>query len=206
MHILILGASKDSRNWHKKPQITFDYLICADGGLILAEKWGLKPNLVLGDGDSYGRDFPPDLAAINFQTEKDATDSELAIQKALELGATKITLIGFLGGRLDHTLANLFFITALKTVKFCFKEEWGEVYLAEKTTEILGQKGEVISLIPLTESVEGISTVDLKYPLVNETLFKNQTRGISNILVKDKALVRKKRGELLIVHLKEGNL
>ncbi len=206
MHVLILGASKDSHNWQQGPQITFDYLICADGGLLLAEKWGLIPNLVLGDRDSYGRDFPPNLAVIDFPAEKDATDSELAVQKALELGATRVTLIGFLGGRLDHTLANLFLITSLKTATFCFKEEWGEVHLAEKTTVIVGHKGEVVSLIPITESVEGISTVDLKYPLVNETLFKNQTRGISNILIKDKALVRKKRGELLIVHLKGENL
>lgn len=206
MHILILGASKDNRNWQKQPEMTFDYLICADGGLILAEKWGLKPNLVLGDGDSYGRGFPSNLAVIDYPAEKDATDSELAVQKAIELGATKITLIGFLGGRLDHTLANLFFITALKTVTFCFKEEWGEVYLAENKTEIVGQKGEVVSLIPLTESVEGVNTVALKYPLVDETLFRNQTRGVSNVLVKDKALVRKERGELLIVHLKGGDL
>lgn len=201
MHVLILGASNDTLQWSDGPAIQYDRIICADGGLSLAKKWSLTPDLVVGDGDSYGREFPKDIPREVYSCEKDETDSELAISKAIEIGATHITLTGFLGGRLDHTLVNIYYVSSLN-IQTRFLEQWGEVYFADNSTEVIGNIGDRISLIPMFTDVEGVETKGLKYPLFNETLLRNKTRGISNELVCNKALIKKQHGQLLIVHFK----
>lgn len=200
MHVLLLGASPETNSWEEGPNISYDTLICADGGLLLAEKWHLKPDWVLGDGDSYGGDFPENLKKITYPSRKDETDFELALYKALELGAVKITLVGFLGGRLDHTLTNLSYIASLKEVKCSFLESWGEAFFANEINEIYGKKGDLISLIPFKGDVKGVSTEGLEYPLLNETLFLDKTRGISNVFIGNKCSIKKTEGTLLIVH------
>lgn len=204
MRVLLLGASPETKSWQEGIKESFDYTICVDGGLELAKKWGLKVDYVVGDGDSYGGAFPKDISRENYPCEKDETDSQLAIEKALEIGAKEIVFCGFLGGRLDHTLANLalaFSAFSLNDVSCYFQEEWGFCYLADKKTKVIGgSSGDMVSLIPLFEDVRGITTEGLKYPLLNETLYWQQSRGISNELLVDKAAITKKEGRLLIVH------
>ena len=203
MHILLLGASPETTRWLHGPEDSYDYIICVDGGLKLAKLWGRKPDFILGDGDSYKEAFPEEINKRSYPSEKDETDSELALAKALEMGATKITLTGFLGGRLDHSLANLALISLIKNVKVQFLEEWGQVFFADKCNEVTGAVGDTVSLLPLFEDVEGVNTQGLKYPLANEILYGHKSRGISNELIAEKAIIKKENGRLLIVQLRK---
>ncbi|MBO7214853.1 MAG: thiamine pyrophosphokinase, partial [Clostridia bacterium] len=82
----------------------YDLLICADKGYLYARNLGVKPNYILGDFDSLG--FVPD-GAETYPVDKNYSDLELAINKAISLGATEIDGYFCVGGRLDHELFNI---------------------------------------------------------------------------------------------------
>ena len=83
------------------------FLIAADGGLAFLSEHGVTPHLIVGDFDSYGGPLPEGVEVIRHPVMKDQTDMELAVWEALRRGAERIFLYGGLGGRLDHTLANI---------------------------------------------------------------------------------------------------
>jgi thiamine pyrophosphokinase len=138
--------------------------------------------------------------------EKDETDLELALYTALEAGATTITVLGGLGGRLDHTLGNLYLLAAPRlaetrtTVQILGERE--EIFLLRGGEEfqLEGNPGELVSLIPLSSAAEGVRTQGLYYPLRSETLFLGPTRGISNLFTGQTATVAFDDGLLLVIH------
>ncbi|WP_144222816.1 thiamine diphosphokinase [Mesorhizobium amorphae] len=87
-------------------QVAGTRVIAADSGIRHADLLGLMPELWVGDFDSAPADLPPHLAQVpreRFPAEKDSTDGELAVSIALDLGATKLNLVGAFGGaRADH--------------------------------------------------------------------------------------------------------
>ena len=84
-----------------------DYLICADSGYRHCVQLGFSPQLVLGDFDSYAGVVQSDCELLCYPIEKDDTDTMLAVKQALQRGYERLVLVGMLGGRLDHTLANI---------------------------------------------------------------------------------------------------
>ena len=84
-----------------------DYLICADSGYRHCVQLGFSPQLVLGDFDSYAGVVQSDCELLRYPIEKDDTDTMLAVKQALQRGYERLVLVGMLGGRLDHTLANI---------------------------------------------------------------------------------------------------
>ena len=183
-----------------------DLVVCADGGLRPMRALGITPQVAVGDFDSAS----PSLLAwargrgtrlLAYPREKDKTDSELAIQYAVRAGATTIDLIGVLGGRIDHTLANIALLVALARQRRRARIIHGdtELFLATPRASIPGRVGDRVSLIPLSARVAGVSTHGLKYPLADSTLRIDSTRGISNELTGSPAHVRMRRGWLLVV-------
>lgn len=187
-------------------------LICADSGGEAALAWGLTPALVVGDMDSIS---PAALATLQalpgvewrlVPAEKDETDLELALYTALEAGATAITILGGLGGRLDHTLGNLYLLAAPRLAEthtpVQLLGESEEVFLLRGGEELQleGKPGELVSLIPLSSAAEGVRTQGLYYPLRSETLLLGPTRGISNQFTGQTATVAFDEGLLLVIH------
>ncbi|HVH32258.1 MAG TPA: thiamine diphosphokinase [bacterium] len=183
-----------------------ELVVCADGGLRPMRALGITPQAVVGDFDSAS----PSLLAwarkrgtllLAHPREKDKTDTELAIQYVLRAGATTIDLIGVLGGRLDHTLANIGLLVALARQRRRAHIVHGdtEVFLATPRASIPGRVGDRVSLIPLSARVTGVSTHGLKYPLADSTLRMGTTRGISNEMTASPAHVRTRHGWLLVV-------
>ena len=84
-----------------------DYLICADSGYRHCVQLGVSPQLVLDDFDSYAGVVQSDCELLRYPIEKDDTDTMLAVKQALQRGYERLLLVGMLGGRLDHTLANI---------------------------------------------------------------------------------------------------
>jgi thiamine pyrophosphokinase len=186
---------------------TGDSVICADGGTRHALALGLRPDLIIGDLDSA------DPAAVqkfreegvNIEThprDKNETDLELAINRAIEMRPKEIVIIAALGGRLDQTLANITLLTDPRLSTFDMRLDDGveEILLCRERADVHGGAGDLISLIPWQGPVSGIQTEGLKWPLRHETLYPDKTRGISNEMIGEIASISRESGLLLIVH------
>jgi len=183
-----------------------DLVICADGGVGNALALGLQPQVVIGDLDSFDSDLQAQLEAEGCQViphpaRKDETDLELAMKYAVERGAQEVLILGALGNRLDHTLANVLLLALpeLRSVQARILDGRQEVFLIRDEALIKGQVGDTLSLLPLAEEVTGIYTEGLEYPLKNGTLYLGPAQGVSNVLTSPQARVWIGQGLLLAV-------
>ncbi|MBI5293890.1 MAG: thiamine diphosphokinase [Chloroflexi bacterium] len=183
-----------------------DFIIAADGGTHHALALGLIPNILIGDLDSLTFDLRPlteqGTQVIQFSRDKNETDLELAIQHAVDMKPDQIIVVGALGGRLDQTLGNLALLSDLRLLTFDLRLDDGveETFFCRNQAQVQGQSGDIVSLIPWGAPVEGVRTEGLRWPLSDETLYPYKTRGISNELLGERAVVRIRSGLLLIVH------
>ena len=186
-------------------------VIAADGGASALLRAGIIPDLVIGDLDSLNSAEQEALEAAGaelrrFPRAKDETDLELALLEAAAQGFRSIDILGALGGRWDHTLANvaLLAMEPLRGRRVCLLDQRQMLYLVRDQAIIRGQRGDTISLIPLTAAVQGITTHGLQYALDNATLSFEHARGISNVLLEPPAHVSIGAGLLLIVQHDDG--
>lgn len=184
-----------------------DLRIAADGGARHFLQAGILPHIAIGDFDSLPAAMLEQLEAQGVQIErhpvhKDETDLELALLHALAGGARRIVVLAALGGRPDQHLANLQLLThpALATVDVRMLHRDWEVFAINHAATIDGQPGQTVSLLPMTEQVEGIVTQGLYYPLRDETLRLGPARGVSNVLTERRATVTIRSGILLAMH------
>lgn len=183
-------------------------VICADGGALHARSFGLRPHAIIGDLDSLTATQVAEFESAGsiiqrFPAEKDETDLELALLHCRDIGAESVTILGGLGGRFDQTMANIFLLTlpAFAAMRMSIVDgEQSVRALQPGRHRVAGQAGDTVSLIPISASVDGISTKHLKYALRDDTLLMGPARGISNVLLADQAEVTFSQGTLLLVH------
>jgi len=188
-----------------------DYIICADGGTRHALELGLTPDLVIGDMDSIDKQQWQELKNAGvpielFPRDKNETDLELALDRATELQPKEIIIIGALGGRLDQTLGNTALLSNIRLSAFDARLDDGleEIFFCRDQAEVRGRGGDIVSLIPWGNPVQGIQTQGLKWSLQRETLSPEKTRGISNEMTGDVASIRIESGLLLVIHRRES--
>jgi thiamine pyrophosphokinase len=183
-----------------------DFIIAADGGTRHALALGLTPNVVLGDFDSMTFDLrlltEKGTQILKYPADKNETDLELALQHALTLNPDSILILAALGGRTDHTLANIALLTdpRFSALDLRFNDGVEEIFLCRDQARVRGRSGDIVSLIPWGGEVTGIVTSGLKWTLQNETLYPEKTRGISNEMTAHEAAVSIESGLLLIIH------
>lgn len=185
-----------------------ELVIAADSGARAALDLGHTPAFVVGDFDSLDEETRAELTRlgcrfVGVQAEKDETDTELAIEVALQQGASRITVLGALGGtRFEHTIANILLLAGYTTppMELVDGNSRGWLLRGPGTTWIEGQKGDLLSLFPLTTSATGVRTENLYYPLHGEALIFGRPRGISNVLLGPRARVTLSEGLLMVVH------
>lgn len=187
-----------------------DYIICADGGTRHASSLDLKPALVIGDMDSTDKVSLRQLQAYDvpielYPRDKNETDLELAINKAIKLNPEEIVIVAALGGRMDQTLANIALLSNLQSSTFNVRLDDGveEVFFCRDQVEVKGRGGDIVSLIPWGGEVVGVQTENLKWKLNSETLYPEKTRGISNQMTSDIANIKISTGLLLVVHTRK---
>jgi thiamine pyrophosphokinase len=184
-----------------------DFIICADGGTRHALDLGVRPNLAIGDMDSVENEIFQQLrqSAVEidlFPRDKNETDLELAIHKAVALNPSDILIIAALGGRIDQTLANIALLANPQFAAINIKLDDGleEIFFCRDQVRVAGSSGDILSLIPWGGPVHGVQTENLKWRLDKETLYPDKTRGISNEMLSSAANVRIDSGLLLIIH------
>lgn len=180
------------------------YVICADGGFRHMDKLGLTPDIVIGDMDSVKADLHGEKTIV-YPVRKDFTDSEIAVNYAIDNGFSDLVLIGFTGTRTDHTLTNLFLLKGIseRGARAEIIDEHNVIRYAEKENIIRGKKGDIVSIIPIGGDVSGITTEGLDYPLSSETLEFGKGRGVSNVMTGDECRITVKNGSALIIKSKD---
>jgi thiamine pyrophosphokinase len=189
-------------------------VVAADGGARSAAGLAMEPDLLVGDLDSIDGATLRALEARGVEiqrapVEKDETDTELAIRAALARGATRLTILGaFGGGRLDHEIANiaLLALPSLAGRDACLLDVRARVRLLSApasdggpvAASLDGPVGGLVSLIPLGEGVDGVTSRGLRYALADEPLPIGPARGLSNVRVASDAGIVLGRGRLLI--------
>ncbi len=184
-----------------------DYLVCADGGVYHCLALDLQPDVVVGDMDSVEPETLQELAAQGVELErhprsKDQTDLELALERALEDGADEVLLLGALGGRLDQTLANVLILAQRSwpvPVMVAEGDQLAQMLRGGESLALEGRAGDLVSLIPLSAEVTGITYDGLEYDLKDASLGLGSTRAVSNVVKQPPASVSIGSGLALIV-------
>lgn len=188
--------------------------IGADRGSLHLLKNDININYAVGDFDSIDEQqkklIKQNTVSINeFPSEKNETDLEIAIEKAIELKPEKIYLFGVTGGRLDHTIINMQLLHTIVKAKIrgIIVDKWNILELTNngKHTIVKNDYYPYISFIPYTEHVSNITLKGFYYPLKNFHISQGSTRCISNKLNEAKGTLSYKKGMLLVIQSRDAN-
>ena len=195
----IVGAgSFDAKSFHPGAK---DYIIAADGGYTHLQNHGFTSHMLLGDFDSLD-EVPHHPNIIRHPAVKDDTDSMLAIKAGLSLGYKSFMIFGALGGRLDHTLANLQALSYLvqhQATAFLIGEGMVITAIKDKELRFAEEKQGYISVFCLGEKASGVYLNGFKYPLANATLTGDIPLGVSNAFTSSLGDISAKQGILTVL-------
>lgn len=178
----------------------YELTVAADSGYLSAQDSGITPDIFIGDFDSVPESEVRSPEIIRLYPVKDMTDTQEAIDVAICRGATHITILGALGGRIDHTLANLHLLKYARdkgiTAEIADTDSY--ICLVGKSLTVSRREGFCLSLVPLTDCT-GVSISGVYYPLDNASMPVGNPYGISNEFTEDTAHIAVKTGELLLM-------
>ncbi len=182
-----------------------DFIICADGGYKLAREENIVPKVIIGDFDSFeGEVHLSDrhlLDMICLPVEKDDTDTLFCLKYGIEKGFEEFVIVGGLGGRADHTFANIqtlaYGCCNCKNVSMCDKMNMFTI-ISGKTIKIPKKENSTLSVFSYSDKCTGVSLSDVKYPLKNSEITSIFPIGVSNEFIGNEAEVTCEEGMLLI--------
>ncbi len=189
-----------------------DFVIGVDGGIPMLLETGLTPDLAVGDFDSAGQEIFERLGRMGvpikrLPVEKDVTDTHFAVTEALKRGPETLLLLGAIGTRLDHTLANLFLLEemAREGVRGEILNRYNRIRLLRGGDSCRLEKGrfQYVSLLPLTDTVSGVTLTGFRYPLEEAVLRRRDSLGVSNELVAEEGEVSLRAGMLFVVESRD---
>ena len=198
--LLIANGEVSKRIIQKTAEFAFDKIIAADGGAVKAQKFGLLPDVVIGDLDS----LPPNFAEQNTNVEiiqrpsQELNDLEKALIYCEENGAKQVVAVGITEGRVDHTFNNFSVLAKYfqKFDLFVFNDH-AAIRLVQTEFSFAAKPGQIVSLIPMGK-VKGIITKGLQYPLNNESLELGIREGASNKAIAETVEISVQSGTLLL--------
>ena len=209
--ILFAGAEIKQYDFCKKYLENADVILCCDSGIRHTRVLGIVPDYILGDFDSCQKEDLEyyknmGITIKTFPTQKDETDMELGLDFAVKLGADNIVIFGGIGSRFDHTLANAHLLLKLlkKGIKAMIVDEKNCVELIDKDIVLEGEKGELVSTIPLSMKVTGITLEGFAYPLTDHTLtIDDDIVAVSNVMMQNQCRISIKTGYLFVIRSKD---
>lgn len=200
---------------------TYDMVAAVDAGLRSCMELGLKPDLLVGDFDTFGRDEilryrpEPGVTMDIHRPEKDETDTELAFSDILKAGCSRVDVIGATGGRIDHEISNIHLL-----VHAARKGLSANLYDAQNRISVLDAKvnreyafsrdriyGTYVSFLPITETVRGITLSGFKYPLYQRdiSILENPGLCVSNEVEAEQAVLTFDAGILLCIESRDAS-
>lgn len=200
MKVLIFTSHIEKFDNIKINKDNYDAFICADKGHLFASQLNIRADYYIGDYDSSPK--PDYTDCIVLPCEKDVTDSEAAIDLAIEKGFDYITVLGGLGGRFDHTMGNVGLLSKyLKQAEhIAFVDGNNYVFmLLPGKYEIPKNCYKYMGLISYGDTVESLTLQGTKYTLDNYNLNNHTTLGVSNEIISEKAIISFTSGKLLVI-------
>lgn len=208
MKALVVGSGRlDDLALLKRRYQEADLVIAADGGAQYLHTAGLSPDVLVGDFDSISEAtleefrLNKNVDVTAWPREKDYTDLELALTVAVQKGATEVNILGGVGSRLDHTLANVFLLNMLlqKGIPASVEDSCNRISLTDKSITIKKQENWKVSLLSVSAEVTHVTTSGLQYPLKDQTLLFGSSFGVSNEFIEDQAIISFEKGLLLVM-------
>lgn len=203
--LIVLGGDAPGRELLERCMLRSDLTIAADRGICAFAGTELLPDLLLGDMDSVPADvlarYEGRVPERRLGSIKDDTDGVDALDYAIEQGAREITLLGALGGRLDHALANLMLLVRASRhgVRAQIIDERVRIARVDGEETIEDAVGDTLSLLPFGEA-RGVTLEGFFYPLSDHTLKSDYPLGVSNVITERAARVRVREGDLILFH------
>ncbi|MBR4082243.1 MAG: thiamine diphosphokinase [Clostridia bacterium] len=160
-----------------------DLTLCADGGYDAAVRHGIVPDMVIGDFDSMPADYVKECPQLILPVHKDDTDMAVCLREARERGYREFRIAGCLGGRLDHTIANLqcLYDCALRGETAWMADRWNRVtVLLPGAYTLDALPGRKLSLLAYTPEVTGVTLKGAEWTLEDATLTSRVPLGVSN--------------------------
>lgn len=208
--------SQDFASDYLKNQ-NFDVVIAVDSGLAFCDKINLSVQYIVGDFDSVPEGLLEKYQSLyngngsieikRYNPMKDETDTQIAVELAMDLNAEEIIIMGATGTRIDHLLANIHLlrIPMEKIIPAYIVDEHNKIYLINRNTTLRKDKlyGPYLSLLPLTEHVVGVTLQGFLYPLMKRTLTIGESIGISNEVMEDQAEIIFQEGILIAIESKD---
>jgi thiamine pyrophosphokinase len=208
--LIVLGGDAPGKALLESCARQADLTIAADRGLEAFVEAGLVPDLLLGDMDSVsGKTLESMMAQTQVERlpcEKDDTDGVHALDTAIARGADRITILGALGGRMDHAMANLMLLVRAHRRGAAAEILDEQVRIARVCGEAVlsGAKGDTVSLLPAGD-VSGVTLEGFYYHASEPLQFDfTYPLGVSNVVTEDFARVRAESGDLLLFHYYAG--
>ncbi len=182
---------------------TDDFVIACDAGLTHARALGIVPHLLMGDFDSLREALPADIETLRYPVEKDDTDSMLALREGLRRGYRRFVLLFSLGGRLDHTVANL------QTLAF-LREQGAQGMLVGPNDTVRLLEGPAsltlprrtdftLSVFAFNGDAKGVTLTGMQYPLQNATVTGSFPIGLGNHILEPIGKIELQQGCLLVI-------
>lgn len=197
-------------SWYDSQKLNFQHILCTDGAAAKARELDIIPDAIIGDMDSIHAD---DLLFMKqhgvklylHPSEKDFTDTFLALELAKKNQWNDITVWGGTGGRLDHTLANLYSVVsfARNGMRLLFDAPDLSIYMIRDRLVINGQIGDTVSIFPMSERAASVNLAGFKYPLEDAILKPELPIGISNVLLEKEGCISIESGVLAVFHYKK---
>lgn len=202
--VIVGGADIGNYGFIREKLRADDYVIFCDSGLKHMDGLGAEPGLIVGDFDSHENPELP-VETIVLPCEKDDTDTVFAVREALRRGFDDFLLIGVVGARLDHSLANVSLLLYLnsmgKTARII--DDWSEMEIVSRKSVTVSGEYSYFSLMNISGCARGISVTGAKYPLSDGEISCEYQYGVSNeVLPGEKALISVREGRLLLIKIR----
>jgi thiamine pyrophosphokinase len=197
---VICNGEPPSRPLLRRVAKQCDIVVAADGGAETARRYGVTPDLIIGDFDSVSGTTRRYFTHVQQQrvSRQDNTDLEKALDELLETGTTHVILLGVTGGRVDFTLGN--FLSLWNYDRRMSIRVAGDGWFAvpvRRSLRVTAPASTIVSLLP-AGSCSGVTLRGFRYPLTEASLGPGQI-AVSNVVRTSPATVRIRRGHLLAI-------
>lgn len=203
--VIVTGGLPPTKQLLQKHLKDADTLIGVDGAADVLCEFGITADVLIGDFDTateQGVISQQENGAVvlRLTAEKNETDTQAAVNYAIEHAATQIVLLGALGTRADHTQSNIMLLVRAREANVDAKiiDENNELFVCNSSVTISGTPGQTVSILPLTGNVT-VNAAGLYYPLINLPLRFGSSRGISNVMTSGTSQITVRGAYALIV-------